>query len=1558
MLGGLGALVVFGVLVFQPGVNRAVSEWERQTPPPEIDQPTAPTTLYGATAAYNPTLAAQNPRLGGYFAWAVGKKWLPASNQQGVVLRFNRHNWETKLFPCLTCGTTPTQVADSLNGVATWLDDNGTGTGPDDFHRVWAVGRTRYPAVAGVVLYSETNSTTGTATPWSNCVTNHVSGACEPITFTGGSPQPFNAVDFFSAGQGLAVGDNCEVWKTVDSGKTWTQTTSPGGCGSGNLTSVAFLRNFSAPYDPATSLNVPRTSFAWVTAENSNKAWFSNDFGATWSVINIPGAPNDWYGVTAFTHSSLGVTNNAYVWIVGEGGRVRRAICTEATPTTCESAVFDDAGPSGQAGLGSVTLRSAASFIDTTSPIKYMLWASAGTMPSPPATPPTDGAISFTMNPTATSAADVLWQSQSINTAQTVFDLAVVNGTHAWAVGDQATLLKLSPGNVNGWLWIGADNCRDLCIASPSNNYCANFPTCQGGAARTRPLGWLSVNCANTGTCQAATFNYGVNLKQKKEKVGAITTCQQADQDTDVGALSGFGWFGVSDATQRDPTTGQTCQQNPSVCRPIGWLSFERTYFCTGDLQKTCRQNSDCTGFGTCNIAGGTPPTPPFNTFDFTSACNKTITNNSSQQYVQALYDYETDRVEGWARFVAPEHLTNNTGWVKLRGPYMCGTAWCVKDRSRACSPTAPCGAGDSCDYQQPNAQPYGACTRASTPVNPATDTHYSKCTDCVTNNNGTPATTADDFLTCNICTHVQTTDWWDAAYTTRRQLRVSMGTTPGTVVDTVSFLLNVDALPGIKLPNYEDVRVIYQTDTGFYELAREIVNFTPGNDPADEEIRFKLARPIAAGDPDTNYYLYYANPAATAPAMSLANVYRYFDDMSAVPINVTTSTTPWQTSVSGSGLFHGTSGEMQVTQKADNIWVYNIAWQLDATKTWNLEADVRLIASVGSWGADLQGLAYIGHVAFPPNPSPTWDAVWAPLINQDPNDRIELWRSQTPGKFYPTAGNVAQPVDVGLTYRMRWREDFSNPSDRRHNLWIDGAQKVTDVTEPLVNTPDTIFYPGFYAGDTNSAYDNVRVWQALGETIVPNAGEESNIGAQRAVNPWSCNQCGFTGASGNTQCGTGRCLPTAPVPYPYATCLNEEQCGGTTGTTNYCSPSGRCSDTGAICFGDFAGVRTGFCNSALGSTCRDIGENVCNECTSCSLYGVSADTRGGALYGFGYSEDYGFVDFSFSFLYNRSWLQVLRGGIYSRSGVGSPVTGKPPGVGSATRPEPRCNATFVIRSSGGIANVCSSYQALNPPSEDPTTSPYVNPGFSPFDLPAKENQFRSEAGRVRINDLIDDPDGDGIIDEDGNGRNKFQQPVIDISNFTPRTWSRVNSILGVEWLRNRVFYYHPATPTPFEFDTAATFKAFANYIGRGTFVFEGSNVTIKQDMAYDTLVPPTALRELASLGIIVIRDRAPGSPDVSVTIEKDVRRTVGNYYVEGMMNIEGSATSAQPDDPYQNDGVMVARGFKFGRRIKGPIDNPQPSEIILNDGRLSLNPPPGFEGFSQNLPQIRESVP
>ena len=158
------------------------------------------------------------------------------------------------------------------------------------------------------------------------------------------------------------------------------------------------------------------------------------------------------------------------------------------------------------------------------------------------------------------------------------------------------------------------------------------------------------------------------------------------------------------------------------------------------------------------------------------------------------------------------------------------------------------------------------------------------------------------------------TTAWWDTNYPYRYNINVTTGanvpdkgyvdyTARIPVFDTATLISN-----GQMQNDCDDLRILFYNGVSYTELERHVLNCNSSS----TDIRFALAANIAASSNDDNYYLYYGNPGAGAPAaLSTTNVYLWYDDASA---NRSASYThgrvdPWHGSGWDDSLTHNVAG-------------------------------------------------------------------------------------------------------------------------------------------------------------------------------------------------------------------------------------------------------------------------------------------------------------------------------------------------------------------------------------------------------------------------------------------------------------------------------------------------------------------------------------------------------------------------------------------------------------------------------------------------------------------------
>jgi hypothetical protein len=125
--------------------------------------------------------------------------------------------------------------------------------------------------------------------------------------------------------------------------------------------------------------------------------------------------------------------------------------------------------------------------------------------------------------------------------------------------------------------------------------------------------------------------------------------------------------------------------------------------------------------------------------------------------------------------------------------------------------------------------------------------------------------------------------DWWDADYAFRRQVRVTAGSAD--VPEGASVFVSVDTkglVEGARVrPDENDYRVVRFQGGIWVELDRWIDRGEgDGWNGRDTHTWFRVAAPIDAGEADADTYLYYGHPDEdTAPRADILGVFVFGDD-------------------------------------------------------------------------------------------------------------------------------------------------------------------------------------------------------------------------------------------------------------------------------------------------------------------------------------------------------------------------------------------------------------------------------------------------------------------------------------------------------------------------------------------------------------------------------------------------------------------------------------------------------------------------------------------------------
>lgn len=337
-----------------------------------------------------------------------------------------------------------------------------------------------------------------------------------------------------------------------------------------------------------------------------------------------------------------------------------------------------------------------------------------------------------------------------------------------------------------------------------------------------------------------------------------------------------------------------------------------------------------------------------------------------------------------------------------------------------------------------------------------------------------------------------------------------------------------------------------------------------------------------------------------------------------------------------------------------------------------------------------------------------------------------------------------------------------------------------------------------------------------------------------------------------------------------------------------------------------------GFCSN-WGTSC-----STDEECTFKVLYTQANfnDTTAQTLNGWGWNsndngEGIGWIQFNPPIGEILPWLQTKYGDIYARGDIsGNPI------------PNTAYNATYRILSGGSV----SQFSSL---SDD---NLFVSPFFGPIDFPTPDTRYSNVLGQLDLGGLIDRADGDE-------------------TDITP--------LLGglIYYISDDLIIGTGGIFLP-QFDNGVGFED-----GSGTIIVEG-DLIIKSDILYDPTGGTDRFRNLASVAWIVLGD---------LQIDGSVKKLAGNFIILG--NADGNNNDGEScltaidlagcgqilscfpggncDNRLTVSGLMMAKIFDFQRTFVDDIGVPIPggSEIIIYDGRLLANTPPGLGDFAKALP-------
>ncbi len=296
-------------------------------------------------------------------------------------------------------------------------------------------------------------------------------------------------------------------------------------------------------------------------------------------------------------------------------------------------------------------------------------------------------------------------------------------------------------------------------------------------------------------------------------------------------------------------------------------------------------------------------------------------------------------------------------------------------------------------------------------------------------------------------------------------------------------------------------------------------------------------------------------------------------------------------------------------------------------------------------------------------------------------------------------------------------------------------------------------------------------------------------------------------------------------------------------------------------------------------------------------------------------------------------WVQVLYGDLYSKGSISTPSP--------FTSTFKQVNATYCIDSGLGSAGVT---RFTNDPTKCASGTLSVN-----INLPKKGSNYSNILGRIKLRGY-------------SSALTPLSVPQLTAGKYGP--WQQITNQAALNamptTLGGKVYDTTGSATTAWTIGAggAIALQNAGGGNGSGLLIVRG-NLNIKNNISY-AVSPITNLKQLASFGILVLDD---GSGTMgNITIDPSVTNISANIYAEGMISTgsTGNPTSQAmlinsvlqpPEQPLVVNGVVVAKQFNFQRVFPGGSN--QPSEQIVNDGRIIVNTPPGMNDFVASLPSV-----
>ena len=311
------------------------------------------------------------------------------------------------------------------------------------------------------------------------------------------------------------------------------------------------------------------------------------------------------------------------------------------------------------------------------------------------------------------------------------------------------------------------------------------------------------------------------------------------------------------------------------------------------------------------------------------------------------------------------------------------------------------------------------------------------------------------------------------------------------------------------------------------------------------------------------------------------------------------------------------------------------------------------------------------------------------------------------------------------------------------------------------------------------------------------------------------------------------------------------------------------------------------------------------------------------------YAEGGGLGWIQFSPTATFPWLQTRLGDIYAG------------GRGEGNRPQGVFNATYRILAHGDVTFRSASGVG----------TPWVDPNYGLIDFPTPQTRYSNLLGKIDLSGLIC-----SMSLSDTTCTNRYGQTVKKIT-------SGADLNLAINNPLNGTIYYYPGNWASGAYQPGALFInspiAFKNQVSTGYadgsgLVIVNGDLVINSNLTYQAAQAVNKFKNLASVAWLAQGD---------IYVNGSVTDIAGAFVALG----DGATQCTDPDPGgcglfssggsgnfLTVSGLLMARDFSFDRTATSPLRG---SELIIYDGRLLANIPPGLADFAEALPIWRSGT-